>query len=111
MGSVVRADRGDGIWVRVQDCWDGSYSGLGVLCRDAVPVCGQRPAGVYLSLSTAAIAGTGGTGGNSGSGVKTPSFYIALRKESVFALSSRMPAPDGYYFGISCGSAGYTKTR
>ena len=69
MGVIVRADRGDGIWVRVQDRRDGSCPGLGVLCGDAVPVRGQRPAGIYLSLSVAAVAGAGGEGGNSGRGV------------------------------------------
>ena len=71
MGAVVRADRRDGIWVRVQDHRDGPCPGLGVLCGDAVPVRGQRPAGIYLSLSVAALAGAGRTGGNPGRGVKS----------------------------------------
>ena len=71
MGPVVRPDRGDGVRVGVQDHRHGPCSGLGVLCRDAVPVRGQRPAGIYLSLSVAALAGAGRTGGNPGRGVKS----------------------------------------
>lgn len=68
MGPVVWLDRRHGVRVRVQDDRYGPCPGLGVLRRDAVPVRGQRPAGVYLSLSTAAIAGTGGAGVMRGKG-------------------------------------------